>query len=232
MRRAPGARAGGRPARRAHGTRNGARPAAGTRARALAELVVRRASGTRAAIELAWRGRGPRARIAVLAGLAVVVLLGAAAILGAAGVLGGASRPARAVAAPGTATVPGSGTRAARWLAGPAGKLLGTVSADLGRLTVAERAAGPGPARRAGLRLSADARAALLGPPPPLAKRLYLSALTELDRAGRSAANGRTRAAEASLRAGESAITKVTAVVNSPARAGAPGGPVPESAGR
>ena len=63
--------------------------------------------------------------------------------------------------------MPGSGTRAARWLAGPAGKLLSSVSADLGRLTVAERAANPGPARQAGLRLSADAKAALLGPAPP-----------------------------------------------------------------
>ena len=99
---------------------------------------------------------------------------------------------------------------------GPAGKLLSAVSADLGRLTVAERAADPRPARQAGLQLSADARAALLGPPPPLAARLYRSALTELDRAGRSAAAGRMRAAEASLRAGEATITKVTAVANSP----------------
>jgi hypothetical protein len=170
----------------------------------------------------------------MLAGLAVAVLLGAGAILVAAGVLGG-GHPARTAAPPGSAAVPGSGTRAARWLAGPAGKLLSAVSADLGRLTAAERAADPRSARPAGLRLAADARAALLGPPPPLAVRLYRSALTELDRAGRSAAAGRMRAAEASLRAGESTITKVTALANAPAGTGAPGapgGPVPEPAGQ
>jgi len=169
-----------------------------------------RIPGVQALARLAWQERGSRARMALLAGFAVAVLLWAGAVLG------GIGHPARTTAAPGTAVVPGSGTRAARWLAGPAGKLLSAVSADLGRLTVAERAADPRPARQAGLQLSADARAALLGPPPPLAARLYRSALTELDRAGRSAAAGRMRAAEASLRAGEATITKVTAVANSP----------------
>jgi len=175
--------------------------------------------------------RAPRGRAAVLAGLAAAVLLGAGAILAAAGVLGG-GHPARTAAAPDSAAIPSSGTRSARWLAGPAGTLLSAVSADLGRLTLAERAADPRPARRAGLRLSADARAALLGPAPPLAARLYRSALTELERAGRGAASGRLRAAEASLRAGESTITKVTAIANSPAGAGAPGAQVPEPSGQ
>ena len=182
----------------------------------------------RVAGALVARAQGGRA--AVLAALAVAVLLAGVAGLGAAG---GFGRPARTATAPRATLVPGSGTRAARWLAGPAGKLLSAVSADLGRLTVAERAADPRLARPAGLRLSADARSALLGPAPPLAARLYRSALTELERAGRSAADGRMRAAAASLRAGESTITKVTAVANAPAGAGAPGsGPVPEPAGQ
>jgi hypothetical protein len=191
-----------------------------------------RASGARALARPAWRVRWAKARIALLAGLAVAVLLGAGAALGTGALLGGSGHPARTAAAPRAAAVAGSGTRAARWLAGPAGKLLSAVSADLGRLTVAERAADPRKARPAGLRLSADARAALRGPAPPLAARLYRSALTELEQAGRSAADGRMRAAAASLRAGESTITKVTAVANSPAGAGAPGGPVPEPAGQ
>jgi hypothetical protein len=206
-------------------------PARAGRARGAA-VPAALARGARAA---ALVKRAPVGRAAALAGLAVVVLLGAAAILGAAGLLGGAGHPARTAAAPRTALVPGSGTRAARWLAGPAGKLLSAVNADLGRLTVAERAADPRAARPAGLRLSADARAALLGPAPPLAARQYRSALAELERAGRSAAQGRMRAAAAGLRAGESTITKVTAVANSPARAGAPaapGAPVPEPAGQ
>jgi hypothetical protein len=168
--------------------------------------------------------RRPWALAALLAGLAVVLAVGIA--MG----FGGTGHSART--APGAAPVPGSGTRAARWLSGPARRLLSSVSADHGRLTVAERAANRGTVRLAGLRLSADAKAALLGPAPPRAVRLYRFALTELEQAGRSAAGGRLRAAAASLRAGESTFTKVTAMANSTAGAGGPGGPVQEPAGQ
>jgi hypothetical protein len=190
--------------------------------------LARRARGAGAvAAVVARRARGPRALVGLVAGLAVA--LAAAVAVG----LGGAGHPARTGAgAPGTSPVPGSGTRAARWLGGPAGRLLSAVDADLGRLAVAERSGRLRPARLAGLRLTADAKAALLGPAPPLAARLYRAALTDLERAGRSAAAGRLRAADASLRAGESTITRATAVANSPATAGAPGGPVAEPAGR
>jgi Tfp pilus assembly protein PilX len=57
-------------------------------------------------------------------------------------------------------------------------------------------------------------------------------ALTELAQAGRSAASGRLRAAGASLRAGESTITKATAMANSPDTAGVPGAPAREPAGQ
>jgi hypothetical protein len=219
MSRASGPKALAELLRRAPGGQGAAllvRPARGARA------VAGQAPGAQALARLAWRERGPRARMALLAGLAVAVLLAVGAILGSIG------HPAGTAAQPGPAAIPGSGTRAARWLAGPAGKLLSAVSADLGRLTVAGRGTDPGQARLAGLRLWADARAALLGPAPPLAARLYRAALTELERAGRSAAQGRMRAATASLRAGESTITKVTAVANSPAT---PGAPAPEPAG-
>ena len=185
----------------------------------LAAALARRA-GALAARPL----RRPWELAALLAGLAVVLAVGIAVGLG------GTGHPART--APGAAPVPGSVTRAARWLSGPAGRLLSSVSADLGRLTVAERAANRGTVRLAGLRLSVDAKAALLGPAPPRAVRLYRSALTQLERAGRSAATGRPRAAAASLQMGESIFTKVTAMVNAPAGAGAPGGGVQEPAGQ
>ncbi len=167
-------------ARGAHAADLLARPARA--ARALAGWIP----GTKALAGLAWRERGPRARIALLAGLAVAVLLGA----GAGAALGGAGHPSHTTEAPGTAAVPGSATRAARWLAGPAGQLLSAVSGDLGRLTVAERSRQLGPARLAGLRLTADARAALAGLAPPGGARLYRAALTELVQAGRRAAAG------------------------------------------
>ena len=92
----------------------------------------------------------------------------------------------------------------------------------------AVRNAGPG---QAGQRLTTDAKAALLGPVPPRAVRLYRAALTDLERAGRSAAGGRLRAAGASLRAGETALTQVTAAANAPAPAGSAVAPVREPAG-
>jgi hypothetical protein len=193
------------------------------RARRLAAPVLGRAAPLAAA--LVRRARGRRAVAAVVAGVAVV--LGAMAAVG----LGGAGHPAR-TSVPRAALVPGYGTRAARWLGGPAGHLLSAVTADLGRLAVAERSGRPGPARQAGLRLSTDAKAALLGPAPPLSGRLYRAALTELERAGRSAEAGRFRAAAASLRAGESTITKATAIANSPATPGLPVAPVTEPGGR
>jgi hypothetical protein len=187
------------------------------RAGAVAARALERAGPLAAA--LVRRARGRRAVAALVAGLAVV--LGAVAAVGL-----GTGHPARTGApVPRAALVPGYGTRAARWLGGPAGHLLSTVNADLGRLAVAERSGRPGPARQAGLRLSTDAKAALLGPAPPLGRRLYRAALAELERAGRSAAAGRLRVADASLRAGESTITKATAVANSPASPGLPAAP-------
>src|SRR5579859_2820259 len=159
------------------------------RARALAAPVLARVGPL--AAPLVRRARGRRAVAALVAGLAVA--LGAVAAAG----LGGGHPASPGAPAPTASLIPGSGTRAARWLGGPAGHLLRTVNADLGRLATAERSGQPGPARQAGLRLSADAKAALLGPAPPLAGRLYRAALTELERAGRSAAAGRLRAADA-----------------------------------
>jgi hypothetical protein len=174
--------------------------------------------------------RRPRGGRALAAGLAVLAV---ALVIGIAVGPGGGGHPVRTVSTgPGVADVPGSATRAARWLAGPAGKLLSAVSADLGRLAAAERSARPALARQAGQRLTTDAKAALLGPAPPRAVRLYRAALTDLERAGRSAAGGRLQAAGASLRAGEAAITKVTAVANAPAPAGSAVAPVREPAGQ
>ena len=235
--------AGSRGAATARARRAGAPAARAEAPAARAEGLVARAKGlvARAAAAggpllaragvLARRPRAPRALAAALAGLAVALVIGLAVGLSATG------HPARSAAVPGTAPVPGSGTRAARWLGGPAGRMLSAVSADLGRLAVAERSGRPGPARlaglrQAGMRLTADAKAALLGPAPPRGARLYRAALADLVRAGRSAASGRLRAADASLRAGESTITKATAMANSPDTAGFPGAAVREPAGQ
>jgi hypothetical protein len=163
---------------------------------------------------------------------ALVACLGATTLL--MGVPACASSPGRAVRhgtrhAPPAAAAPevAGGTRAGRWLAGPAGRLLTAVDADLGRLSTARQAGQLATARLAGMRLSADARAALLGPAPPLAARLYRLALTELGRAGRRTAAGRFRAANLGLRAGQINLTRAVAAANSPAAEGYPAPPLP-----
>ncbi len=170
------------------------------------------------------RAPGRSALTGLLAGLAVALAIG---ILSCAG---GAGHPAGPAIQAGPAIPAGPGTRGGNWLAGPAGHLLSAVNADLGRLSAAERASKPGLARIAGRRLSADAEAALLSPPPPVAARIYRSALKELETAGRLAASGKFRAAAASLRAGEVDLTKATAMADSPAAPRSAGAAVPGTA--
>jgi hypothetical protein len=145
-----------------------------------------------------------------LTGLAVALAIGLLGCADSAGHPPGSALPS------GAALPPGPGTRGAGWLAGPAGHLLSAVNADIGRLSAAERAGKPGLARIAGMRLSVDAKAALLSPPPPVAAQIYRSALKELEKAGRRAASGEYRAAATSLRTGEIDITKATAAADSP----------------
>ena len=149
---------------------------------------------------------------ALLPGLSLVLAAGITVGTLGAGRPGGARPPG---GGPAAALAAGPATRGARWLAGPAGRLLEAVNADLGRLSAAERAGQPAAARIAGMRLSRAAQAAAAGPTPPVAARTYRLALRELDRAGRYAAGGTVGPAGASLKAGEAGLTKVTAAVDS-----------------
>ncbi len=109
-------------------------------------------------------------------------------------------------------------TKGAKWLTGPAGKvLLKAVLADLGRLSTAERAGRQGAAKIAGTQLATDAKAALNGPMPPEDAKVYQSALKDFETAGTYAASGDFSKAAPFLNAGEGDITKVTAAVNRPA---------------
>lgn len=103
-----------------------------------------------------------------------------------------------------------------KWLTGPAGRLLRAVSADLGRLSTAERAGKPGAARIAGTHLAADAKSALTGPIPPVDAQIYRSALKYFKTASMYAMSGKFRRANTLLNAGDSDIAKVTSAVNPP----------------
>jgi len=131
----------------------------------------------------------------------------------------GASHPAGGTdSAPQAAAV----TTGARWLTGPAGRLLRAVNADVGRLSTGERAGRRDVARVAGTHLAADTQAALSGPMPPADAKMYRSALKDLERAGTSAVSGKFDNANTFLNAGDSDITKVTAAVDHPAAVNIP----------
>ena len=107
-------------------------------------------------------------------------------------------------------------TKGAKWLTGPAGKLLVAVNADIGRLSTAERAGKQGAAKIVGTQLAADAKAALDGPMPPVDARVYQSALKDFVSAGTSAAGGDFSKATRLSNVGIIGITEVTAAVNRP----------------
>jgi hypothetical protein len=113
-------------------------------------------------------------------------------------------------------------TKGAKWLTGPAGKLLTAVNGDIGRLSTAERAGKQGAAKIAGTQLATDAKAALDGPMPPADAKVYRSALEDLVRAGTSAATGDFSKVAHPLNAGLAGITEVTATANRPPAHGAP----------
>jgi hypothetical protein len=113
-------------------------------------------------------------------------------------------------------------TKGAKWLTGPAGKLLTAVNADIGKLSTAERAGKQDAAKIAGTQLATDAKAALNGPMPPVDAKVYQSALEALVRAGTSAANGNLSKVAHPLNVGLTGITEVTATANRPPAHGAP----------
>jgi hypothetical protein len=132
----------------------------------------------------------------------------------------GPGHPGHRAAAAAPVRVPelAASTKGAKWLTGPAGRLLQAVTGDLGRLTAGETAGRPAAARTAGAQLATAARAALSGPMPPADARKYRSALKELERASMYIASGKFRTANTILNRGDSDIAKVTSAVNRPAK--------------
>jgi hypothetical protein len=122
-------------------------------------------------------------------------------------------------------------TKGAKWLAGPAGKTLKTVNADLVRLSTAERAGKRDAAKIAGTQLATDAKAALSGPMPPAESKVYRSALKDFERAGTYTARRDSGKAAPLLYAGYAEMTKVTAAENPPATVNGPA-PVNEPNGQ
>jgi hypothetical protein len=113
-------------------------------------------------------------------------------------------------------------TRGARWLTGPAGRLLGAVTADVGRINADHQAGSSTAARRDGTRLMADASAALRGPMPPVDAVLYRFALRDFEQAGTDTAGGNFRAASVLVGPASLGIVTVTAAANPASPVGSP----------
>jgi hypothetical protein len=171
----------------------------------------------------------PAVLIAVVA-VGVVIVSGTAGGKGSTGASSAASSGlSRSVSAPaGKRALTGAGahvtappqavvTRGAKWVTGPAGKLIATVDADLGRIGVDERAGKTKAARGIGGQLITDARAAERGPMPPVDAAAYRAALKDFELIGTDTARGDFRAASSLLTPATLGIMTVTAAADSAA---------------
>jgi hypothetical protein len=124
------------------------------------------------------------------------------------------------LAAPAQAAV----TRGAKWVTGPADKLLTAVNADLGKVSEDQRAGNYSAAKRAGAQLAVAARAALDGPMPSVDAVVYRSALKDFQKIGTDTASGNVRKANSLLVAANLGIMRAVAAADSPAPVNPPAG--------
>ncbi len=108
-------------------------------------------------------------------------------------------------------------TRGAKWVTGPAGKLIASVDGDLGRISADERAGKGEAARGIGGQLISDAKAAERGPMPPVDAAVYRAALKDFEQIGTDTARGDFRAASSLLTAATLGIVTVTGAADSTA---------------
>jgi hypothetical protein len=81
-------------------------------------------------------------------------------------------------------------TKGEKWITGPAGKLLGTVNTDVGKISADQRAGNGNAAKELGAQLAADAKAALDGPMPPVRAAVYRAALEDFVQVGNDTVKG------------------------------------------
>jgi len=119
-------------------------------------------------------------------------------------------------------------TKGEKWVTGPAGKLLSAVNADVGKISADQRAGKGSKAKALGARLTADARAALNGPMPPVDTAVYRVALEDFEQIGKDTASGGFSKTSSLLTTANLDIVRVTtaanlaAPVNSPAQVSDP----------
>ena len=119
-------------------------------------------------------------------------------------------------------------TKGEKWLTGPAGQLLSTVNTDEGKISADQRAGKDSAAKSLGPLLTADARAALDGPMPPVRAAIYRTALEDFEQIGQDVVSGNFSKTTSLLTTANLDIMSVTtaantvAPVNSAAQVGDP----------
>jgi hypothetical protein len=105
-------------------------------------------------------------------------------------------------------------TKGEKWIVGPAGKLLTAVNTDVGKISAAQRAGDESAAKNLGPLLSADAKAALDGPMPPVRAAVYRVALEDFEQIGQDTTSGNFSKTSSLLTAANVDIMSVTTAAN------------------
>jgi hypothetical protein len=105
-------------------------------------------------------------------------------------------------------------TKGEKWVTGPAGKLLSAVNADVGKIGADQRAGKDRAAKDLGALLTADAKAALDGPMPPVDTAVYRTALEDFEQIGKDTASGNFSKTSSLLTTANLEIINVTTAAN------------------
>jgi hypothetical protein len=105
-------------------------------------------------------------------------------------------------------------TKGEKWVTGSAGKLLSAVNADVGKISADQRAGKDSAAKDLGPLLTADAKAALDGPMPPVDTAVYRAALRDFEQIGKDTASGNFSKTSSLLTTANLDITSVTTAAN------------------
>ena len=105
-------------------------------------------------------------------------------------------------------------TTGEKWITGPAGKLLSAVNTDVGKISADQRAGNGNAAKDLGALLTADAKAALDGPMPPVRTAVYRAALEDFEQIGNDTASGNFGKTSSLLTTANLDIMSVTTAAN------------------
>jgi hypothetical protein len=113
-------------------------------------------------------------------------------------------------------------TSGEKWVTGPASRLLGAVNTDVGKISADLQAGKDSAAQKLGALLTADAKAALDGPMPPVDSTVYRAALEDFEQVGTDTTSGDFSKTSPLLTTANVDVMSVTAAANLSAPANPP----------